>query len=170
MSKNQVVSHVFDAAGGSSRVMLGGAFLVWQRDLELGEIVAFLVAVQGQQALLRKVCLANSRGGLAEKVENVGTKRSKHQIWCKKNQPHLDLATCEAWVNSTNIEACRRMMVSWRRCQMVFEASKQYGSREAGGIATHGQLLFTIFVLDPIDSVDLILQHSPGANHAKGER
>lgn len=33
-----------------------------------------------------------------------------------------------------------------------------------------GQLFFTIFVLDPIDSVDLILQHSPGANHAKGER
>lgn len=103
--------------------------------LNLFFFVAFLVAVQGQQALLRKVCLANSRGGLAEKVENVG-KKSKNQIWCKKNQPHLDLATCEAWVNSTNIEACRRMMVSWRRCQMVFEASKQYGSREAGGTTT----------------------------------
>ena len=129
-------THGLDAAGGSSRVMLGGGISGY----DSGGIVIFFSRICGGCSgatsptsesmpwqFKRRPC--RKSGKMWEESLNIrfGARKISH-TWI--------FATCEAWVNSTNIEACRRMMVSWRRCQMVSEASKQYGCREAGGITT----------------------------------
>ena len=73
------------------------------------------------------------------------------------------------WYNNANCAKRRLKMRTWWNVTLK---SLNFCQKKRTDFQKHqlGQLLFTIFVLDPIDSVDLILQHSPGANHAKGER
>ncbi len=92
----------------------------WDRMNSVNSVTFFMTGLfdgcllRGNKPYFGKYALQIQEEALQIEGNKWSEKCLKIRFGVRKISHTWGLATCEAWINSTNIEACRRMMVSWR--------------------------------------------------------